>query len=70
MTEEQARTTANVVMAGAAVGVAVIVLRSPRLRRFAMGLAKASAGPLAMYAATSMRSAWEQSAALERRRTV
>ena len=70
MTEEQARTTANVVMTAAAVGAAIVVLRSPRLRRLALGLAKASAGPLAMYAVTSMRDAWDESASLPRRRTV
>ena len=62
MTEQQARTTANVVMAAAAFGAAVIVLRSPRLRRLVAGLAKASAGPLAAYAATTVRDAWSESA--------
>ena len=33
MTEDSARTTANVVMAAAALGAAVIVLRNPTLRR-------------------------------------
>jgi len=70
MTEDHARTTANVVMAAAAVGAAVVVLRSPRLRQLTMGLAKVSAGPLAMYAVTSMRQAWAQSATHPRRRTV
>lgn len=70
MTEDHARTTANVVMAAAAVGAAVVVLRSPRLRRLTMGLAKVSAGPLAMYAVTSMRQAWAQSETHPRRRTV
>ena len=40
MTEEQARNAANVVMAAAALGAAVIVLRSPKLRRMAWQLAR------------------------------
>ena len=63
MTEQQARTTANVVMAAAAVGAAVIVLRSPRWRRLVLGLARASAAPLAAYAAATVREAWDASAA-------
>jgi uncharacterized membrane protein len=62
VTEQQARTTANVVMAAAAVGAAVIVLRSPRWRRFVLGLARASAAPLAAYAAATVRDAWDASA--------
>ena len=65
MTEQQARTTANLVMAAAAVGAAVIVLRSPSLRRFVWGLARASAAPLAAYALTTARDAWENSGSLE-----
>ena len=61
MTEQQARTTANLVMAAAAVGAAVVVVRSPSLRRLAAGLAKASAAPLAAYAVTTVRQAWEVS---------
>jgi hypothetical protein len=62
MTEQHARTTANVVMAAAAIGVAVIVLRSPKLRRLVWGLARASAAPLSAYAAASVREAWSASA--------
>jgi len=68
VTEQQARTTANLVMAVAAVGAAVIVLRSPRLRRLIAGLAKTSAGPLAAYAASTVRTAWDESGSLEYRR--
>jgi hypothetical protein len=38
MKEETARTVANVVLAAAAVGAAVVVLRVPALRRMAVGL--------------------------------
>ena len=61
MTEQQARTTANIVMAAAAVGAAVIVLRSPTLRRIAWGLARASAPALAAYGVTTVREAWSAS---------
>jgi len=63
MKESHARTTANVIMAVAAVGAAVIVLRSPSLRRMAWRLARTYAtGPLAVLAATTVRTAWDQSA--------
>lgn len=39
MTEQTARTVANVVLATAALGAAVVVLRVPALRRLALGLA-------------------------------
>jgi hypothetical protein len=63
VTEQQARTTANLVMAAAALGAAVLVLRSPKLRRLAWQLARQyAAGPLAVYAATTVRDAWDASA--------
>ena len=50
-------------MAAAALGAAVIVLRTPKLRRLAVQLARQYAGgPLAAWAATSVRDAWDQSA--------
>jgi len=62
MTEQQARTTANLVIAAAAIGAAVIVLRSPALRRLAWQLARQYAGaPLAAYVATTVRDAWDAS---------
>jgi len=62
MNEQQARTTANVVMAAAALGAAVIVLRSPALRRIAWRMVREYAGgPLAAYAATTVRTAWDES---------
>ena len=52
-------------MAAAALGAAVIVLRSPRLRRLAFQLARHYAGgPVAAWAATSVRNAWDESARL------
>ncbi len=39
MREETARTVANIVLAAAAVGAAVVVLRVPALRKMAIGLA-------------------------------
>ena len=39
MTEQTARTVANVVLGAAVVGAAVVVLRVPALRKLALGLA-------------------------------
>jgi hypothetical protein len=62
MTEGQARTTANVILTAAAVGAAVVVLRSPSLRRLAWRLARTYAsGPFAVFAATMVRDAWDAS---------
>ena len=64
MTEKQARTVANTLMAAAAVGAAVVVMRSPKLRRLAWQLARHyTRGPLAVWAAASVREAWDGSAA-------
>lgn len=50
-------------MAAAALGAAVIVLRSPKLRRIAWQLARDySRGPLAAALATTVRHAWDASA--------
>lgn len=63
MTEDRARQVANVVMAAAALGAAVFVFRSPRLRRMAWQLARQyAAGPLAAWTATTVRDAWDGSA--------
>lgn len=40
MTEATARTVANVILGAAAVGAAVVILRTPPLRRLAWGLAR------------------------------
>ncbi len=62
MTEEQARTAANAVMAAAMAGTAYAVLRAPRVRRLAWQLARSWVrGPLAVWAATELRRAWDLS---------
>ena len=62
MTDDRARQVANVVMAAAALGAAVLVLRSPKLRRMAWQLARQyAAGPLAAWTATTVRDAWDSS---------
>ena len=62
MTENQARTTANIVMAAAALGVAVVVFRNPKLRRMAWQLARQYAtGPLAAWTTGTVRTAWDAS---------
>jgi len=64
MTEERARTVANVMMAAAVLGAAVIVLRSPGLRRTAWQVARYYAtGPLLVWGATLVHDAWQESAA-------
>lgn len=63
MTEDRARQVANVVMAAAALGAAVFVLRSPQLRRMAWQLARQyAAGPIAAWTAGTVRDAWDASA--------
>jgi hypothetical protein len=63
VTEQQARTTANVVMAAAALGAAVIVFRSPKLRRLAWQMARQYAtGPLAAWTTVTVQDAWDRSA--------
>ena len=63
MTERQARAAANALMAAAALGAAVVVLRSPKMRRMAWQMARQYArGPLAVWAAGSVRDAWIASA--------
>jgi hypothetical protein len=62
VTEQQARTTANVVMAAAALGAAVIVLRNRKLRRIAWQMARQYAtGPLALWTAATVWDAWDES---------
>jgi len=64
MNEDRARQTANLLMAAAALGAAVFGLRNPKLRRLAWQLARQYAsGPLAAAVATTVRSAWDASAA-------
>ncbi len=62
MTEPQARTTANVVLAAAAIGAAYYVLRTPPLRRKVWQMARSwAAGPLVAWTAMEIRRAWEMS---------
>jgi hypothetical protein len=62
MTENQARMTANIVIAAAAVGAAVYVMRNPKLRRMAWLLARQYAtGPLAAWSVGTVRTAWDGS---------
>jgi len=62
MTEQQARTTANVVMAAGAVGAAFYIMRRPPLRRLAWRVARSWAkGPLLVWAIAEMRRAWVES---------
>jgi hypothetical protein len=64
VTEKQARTAANLLMATAALGAAVIVLRNPKLRRVAWQFARQYAtGPLAVWATGTVRQAWDDSGA-------
>jgi hypothetical protein len=63
MTEQHARTAANVIMIAGAAGAAYYILRTPRLRRLVWQLARNWAkGPLVLWGATEIRRAWEASA--------
>jgi hypothetical protein len=67
VTEKQARTTANLVMAAAALGAAVIILRNPKLRRMAWRMARQYAtGPLAVWTAGTVREAWDDTGRRDR----
>ena len=62
MREETARTAANVIMATAAIGAAVVVLRTPALRRLAFGLARtAITTGIPVWLSREIRVAWENS---------
>ena len=62
MTEDQARTTANVVLAAAAIAAAYYVWKTPPLRRAALQAARTwAAGPLVAWVATEVRRAWDES---------
>jgi hypothetical protein len=63
VTEQQARTTANIVLIGAAAGTAFVVMRDPKLRRLVFQLARTWVrGPLALWAIAEVRRAWLESA--------
>lgn len=62
MKEETARTIANVVVATAAVGAAVVVLRTPKLRRLAFGLLRtALTTSIPFWLSGEIKTAWEKS---------
>ena len=63
MTETQARWIANAVLASAAVAAAVVVIRTPRLRRIAANATRAWLGGqnVAAYLATAAGRAWTES---------
>jgi hypothetical protein len=61
MKEETARTIANVVVGTAAVGAAVIILRTPALRRLTFGLARtAITVGLPAWLSREVRQAWDE----------
>lgn len=67
MTREQAERVANVVIGVAAVGAAVLILRTPQLRRMALQLARTAlltTGPA--WAAGELKKHWADSAEPER----
>jgi len=65
--EKQARTTANLVMAAAALGAAVFVLRDATRRRLAWRLLRQYAtGPAAVWTAGMVRHAWDEAGRPER----
>jgi hypothetical protein len=60
--EETARTVANVIMATAAIGAAVVVLRTPALRRLAFGLARTAVTTgIPLWLSREIKDAWESS---------
>jgi hypothetical protein len=62
MTEENARRVANVVVASAAVAAAVVILRTPSLRRLALGLTvSALTGTIPAWLSRELRTAWTDS---------
>jgi hypothetical protein len=69
MTEAQARTTANVVLAAAVIGAAYYVLKTPPLRRKVWQIARSwAAGPLVVWTAAEIRHAWDSTAPASARR--
>lgn len=60
--EETARTVANVVLAAAAIGAAVVVFRTPALRRLAFGLARtAITTSIPFWLTREIKQAWADS---------
>jgi len=62
MTQPSAEKVANFVMAAAAAGAVYYVVRTPRLRRFALGLAVTTfTGTLPLWFSRQVREAWAES---------
>jgi hypothetical protein len=62
MTEQTARTVANLVIGAAALGAAYIILRTPSLRRMAAGLSFAAlTGGLPAWVSQEVQRAWNAS---------
>jgi hypothetical protein len=60
--EDTARTVANIVMGAAALGAAVVVLRTPALRRLAFGLIRtAIVTGLPAWLSREIKQAWDES---------
>jgi hypothetical protein len=60
--EETARTVANVVVGAAAIGAAVVILRTPALRRVAFGLLRTAAvSAIPAWLAREVKQAWQAS---------
>jgi hypothetical protein len=63
MTEQTAKRIADVALGAAALGAAVFIVRTPRLRRMAIGLAMtALTGAIPTWLAREAQHAWVQSA--------
>ena len=66
MTEETARTIANVVVGAAVLGAAVVILRTPTLRRLAIGLARtAIVTGIPAWLTREVKEAWQASERLD-----
>ena len=62
MTEQTARTVANVVVGAAALGAVVVIVRTPALRRLAFGLARtALVTGIPAWLTREVRQAWQAS---------
>ena len=65
--DDTARTLANVILGAAALGAAVVVLRTPPLRRLAFGLARtALTVTLPVWLSREVKQAWTESGARRR----
>ena len=61
--EDRARTLANVVVGAAALGAAVIIVRTPALRRLAFGLARTAVTVMIpAWLSREVRQAWAETA--------